>query len=57
MQGGAAGSGDEELAAQPGTKSGAKSGTKGTVGAGSGAPKGSGGAASDPGAPPPSKRY
>ena len=53
MQGGASGSGDEELSAQPGAageKAGvnAKAGAKGTVGAGSGAPRGSGGAVSDP---------
>ena len=55
MQGGAAGSGDEELNAQPGAtgeKAGvtAKSGAKGTVGAGSGAARGTGGAAADPAA-------
>ena len=60
MQGGAAGSGDQEFDAQPGAPGAkaavnAKSGTKGTVGAGSGAPKGSGGAAVDPATG--SKRY
>jgi hypothetical protein len=49
MQGGVSGSGDQELNAQPGaagTKAGnAKAGMKGTVGAGGGAPKGTGGAA------------
>lgn len=53
QQGGASGSVDEELDAQPGAageKAGvnAKSGAKGTVGAGSGAPRGTGGAAADP---------
>jgi len=56
MQGGASGSGNEELDAQqpgtPGAKAGvnAKAGTKGTVGAGSGATKGSAGTAGDPAA-------
>jgi len=55
MQGGASSSGDEEFNAQPGApgaKAGAntKSGAKGTVGAGSGAHKSTGGAASDPAA-------
>ena len=59
MQGGASGSGDEEMdmrAGAPGAKAGvnAKTGTKGTVGAGSGAPK-SGGAVGDPAAG--GKRY
>jgi hypothetical protein len=43
MQGGASGSGDEEMdvrAGAPGEKSGAKAGAKGTVGAASGAHKG-----------------
>ncbi|MEH2566952.1 hypothetical protein [Bradyrhizobium sp. AZCC 2289] len=55
MQGGASGSGDEEFDAQAQTGAagekagvGAKTGAKGTVGAGSGAPRGTGGAASDP---------
>jgi len=50
MQGGAASSDDEELA-QPGAggeRAGAKAGVKGTVGAGSGAARGTGGAAVDP---------
>ena len=53
MQGsGMSGSGNEEFDAQAGAAGGkagatAKSGTKGTVGAGSGAVKGSGGAAGD----------
>jgi hypothetical protein len=52
-QGGATGSSDEEFNAQPGAageKAGvnAKTGTKGTVGAGSGAARGAGGAAADP---------
>lgn len=64
MQGGASGSGDEELSAQPGapgakTGANAKAGAKGTVGAGSGAHKGTGtgtgGAAADPAAG--GKRY
>ena len=63
MQGGASGSGDEELGAQPGApgaKAGANAkagGAKGTVGAGSGAHKGTGtgGAAADPAAG--GKRY
>ena len=55
MQGGASGSGDEEFNAQPGApgeKAGAraKAGAKGTVGAGSGAPKGTAGAVGDPAA-------
>jgi hypothetical protein len=55
MQGGAAGSGDEDFNAQPGApgqKAGvnAKAGMKGTVGAGSGAPKGNRGAVGDPAA-------
>jgi hypothetical protein len=53
MQGGASGSGDEEFEAQAGTTgekagAGAKTGVKGTVGAGSGAQRGTGGAAVDP---------
>ena len=48
-------SSDEEMDAQPGGKKAAKSGTKSTVGAGSGPSKGSGGAAAEPAAP--SKRY
>lgn len=54
MQGGASGGVEQDMDARtgvPGEKSGvnAKSGTKGTVGAGSGgAPKGSGGAVGDP---------
>src|SRR5229473_8589502 len=60
MQGGAAGSGDEEFNVQPGTpgeKAGvkAKAGAKGTVGAASGASKGTAGAVSDPAAA--GKRY
>jgi hypothetical protein len=60
MQGGVSGSGDEEINAQPGVagaKAGvnAKAGMKGTVGAGSGAPKGTGGAVGDPAAG--GKRY
>jgi len=61
MQGGASGSGEEDFNAQPGAaraKAGvnAKAGMKGTVGAGSGAPKGTGGAAvGDPAAG--GKRY
>ena len=55
MQGGASGSGDEEFNAQPGApgeKAGAhaKAGAKGTVGAGSGAPRGTAGAVVDPAA-------
>src|ERR1700736_4353310 len=55
MQGGVSGSGDEEFNAQPGAagaKAGvnAKAGMKGTVGAGSGAPKGTAGAVGDPAA-------
>jgi hypothetical protein len=55
MQGGASGGGDEEFDAQTGTagaKAGvnAKAGAKGTVGAGSGATKGSAGAVGDPAA-------
>ncbi len=51
MQGGASGSVDEDMdarAAAPGQKTGAKTGMKGTVGAGSGAPKATGGAATPP---------
>jgi hypothetical protein len=54
MQGGASGSGDEEFGTQqpgtPGAKAGvnAKAGTKGTVGAGSGAAKGAAGTVGDP---------
>jgi hypothetical protein len=60
MQGGASGSVDEDLNAQPaapGQKAGAnaKAGAKGTVGTGSAAPKGSGGAMGDPAAG--GKRY
>jgi len=61
MQGGASGSGDEELGTQqpgtPGAKAGvnAKTGTKGTVGAATGAAKGNAGAAGDPAAG--GKRY
>jgi hypothetical protein len=61
MQGGASGSGDEEFDTQqpgaPGAKTGvnAKAGTKGTVGAGSGATKGSAGTVGDPAAG--GKRY
>jgi hypothetical protein len=54
--GGMTGSGDEEMNAQPGTptgKVGAKSGAKGTVGAGAGAHKGT---ATEPAAPG-GKRY
>jgi hypothetical protein len=47
MQSGAPGSGDEEMTAGS-QKPHAKSGTKGTVGAASGAPKGTGGAAMAP---------
>ena len=52
MQRGKSGSGDEEIDAQAGAAGGkagatAKSGTKGTVGAGSGAMKSGGGAAGD----------
>ena len=48
MQGGASGSVDEEINARQsaGQQGGAKTGMKGTVGAGSGAPKVTGGAAS-----------
>ena len=46
MQGGAAGSVDEDAPA--GARAGAKTGMKGTVGAGSGAPKVTGGAAVPP---------
>jgi hypothetical protein len=58
MQKGMSGSGDEEFNAQPGTpgeKSGTSTRTKGTVGAGGGAAKGTGGAASD--SAPAGKRY
>jgi hypothetical protein len=59
MQGGASGSGDEEFDAQAGAgrKAGvnAKAGLKGTVGAGSGAVRGTAGAAGDPAAG--GKRY
>jgi hypothetical protein len=53
LQGGTSGSGDEEFNAQtgsPGERAGvnAKAGAKNTVGAGSGAPKGSAGAVGDP---------
>ena len=53
MQGGVSGSGDEEFNAQtnlPGERAGvnAKAGAKNTVGAGSGAPKGTAGAVGDP---------
>ena len=58
MQGGASGSDDEELSAQPGAagREGRRqaTGAKGTVGAGSGAAKGTGGAAA---IPRPAKRY
>jgi hypothetical protein len=57
MQGGASSTDDEELSAQTGAaggKAGANAKTKGTVGAGSGAHKGTGGAAGDPA---PGKRY
>jgi hypothetical protein len=51
MQGGASGSGDEDFNAQPGAPGGKAGlnvkGAKGTVGAGSGAPKSIGGAAGD----------
>jgi len=47
MQSGAPGSGDEEMTAGS-QKPHAKTGTKGTVGAASGAPKGTGGAAMAP---------
>ncbi|MBA2399174.1 MAG: hypothetical protein H0V72_10805 [Bradyrhizobium sp.] len=49
MQGGAPSTDDEELSAQPSAtgQKAAKTGTKGTVGAGSGAAKGTGGATSD----------
>jgi hypothetical protein len=58
MQKGVTGSGDEEFNAQPGTpgeRAGVSTKAKGTVGAGSGAPKGTGGAAGDPASG--SKRY
>jgi hypothetical protein len=60
MQGGASGSVDEDLNAQPGAPgeragTNAKAGAKGTVGAGSATPKGSGGAVGDPAAG--GKRY
>jgi hypothetical protein len=60
MQGGAAGSGDEEFDAQTGAageKAGvnAKSGTKGTIGSSVGTPKSTGGATTDPTAS--GKRY
>ena len=60
MQGGASGSGDEEFNAQPGAPGeragvNAKAGAKGTVGAGSGAPKGAAGTVGDPAAG--GKRY
>ena len=61
MQGGASGSVDEDLSAQPGAPgeragANAKAGAKGTVGAGSATPKGSsGGAVGDPAAG--GKRY
>jgi hypothetical protein len=61
MQGGASGSGDEEFDTRkpgtPGVKAGvnAKAGAKGTVGAGSGAVKGSAGTVGDPAAG--GKRY
>ena len=52
MQGGASGSMDEDATGATGQKAGAKSGMKGTVGAGSGAPHGTskttGGAATPP---------
>jgi hypothetical protein len=56
MQGAPSTVDDEELNAQPGAagQKAAKTGTKGTVGAGSGAAKGAGGAAGDPA---PGKRY
>ena len=56
MQGGASGSGDEDFHAQPGVKSGAKAGAKGTVGSGSsrGAPSGAAAPADDA---PTGKRY
>ena len=47
MQGGASGSADEDAPAA-GHKAAAKTGMKGTVGAGSGAPKVTGGAATPP---------
>jgi hypothetical protein len=60
MQGGVSGSSDEDVNAQqsaPGERAGtkAKGSVRGTVGAASGAPKGTGGAASDPAAT--GKRY
>ena len=51
MQGGASGSVDEDMDARagaPGQKTSAKTGMKGTVGAGSGAPKVTGGPATPP---------
>jgi hypothetical protein len=53
MQGVGSGSGDDEFDAQAGgagekASVNAKTGAKGTVGAGSGAPRGAGGAAADP---------
>ena len=49
LKGGASGSIDEDANAQAGgQRAGAKTGMKGTVGAGSGAPKVTGGAASPP---------
>ncbi|KRR17505.1 hypothetical protein CQ14_36730 [Bradyrhizobium lablabi] len=52
MQGGASGSIDEDTAGTPSQRAGAKTGMKGTVGAGSGAPhaapKATGGAATPP---------
>src|SRR4051812_29725623 len=52
MQGGASGSGDEEINAQPGPAGEravtGKTGAKGTVGAGSGATRSTGGAAGEP---------
>jgi hypothetical protein len=48
MQSGAPGSGDEEMNAGSQKPPHAKTGTKGTVGAASGAPKGTGGAAMAP---------
>jgi hypothetical protein len=53
MQGSPSGSGDQDLdvrAGTPGAKAGvnAKSGTKGTIGSGSGTPRGTGGAVGDP---------
>lgn len=54
MQGGVSGSGDEDFHAQPGVKSGAKAGTKGTVGSARGAPGGTAAPADDA---PTGKRY